>query len=37
MWTFALHAFTAGAGWAYDYGTALQDVEDTAKGYSPVH
>jgi prolyl oligopeptidase len=33
------HTFTAGAGWAYDYGTA-QDSKpmfDYLKGYSPVH
>ena len=33
------HTFTAGAGWAYDYGTA-QDNEEMfqyLKGYSPVH
>jgi prolyl oligopeptidase len=33
------HTFTAGAGWAYDYGTA-QDSEEMfeyIKGYSPVH
>ena len=33
------HTFTAGAGWAYDYGTA-EDSEkmfDYLKGYSPVH
>ena len=33
------HTFTAGAGWAYDYGTA-QDSEEMfryLKGYSPVH
>ncbi|MEH6536743.1 MAG: prolyl oligopeptidase family serine peptidase [Psychroserpens sp.] len=33
------HTFTAGAGWAYDYGTAEDDKEmfDYLKGYSPVH
>ena len=33
------HTFTAGAGWAYDYGTAEQSKEmfDYLKGYSPVH
>jgi prolyl oligopeptidase len=33
------HTFTAGAGWAYDYGTAEQSREmfDYLKGYSPVH
>ncbi|ELR67911.1 Prolyl endopeptidase [Photobacterium marinum] len=33
------HTFTAGAGWAYDYGTANQSKEmfDYLKGYSPVH
>lgn len=33
------HTFTAGAGWAYDYGTAKQSKEmfDYLKGYSPVH
>ncbi len=33
------HTFTAGAGWAYDYGTAQQSKEmfDYLKGYSPVH
>jgi prolyl oligopeptidase len=33
------HTFTAGAGWAYDYGTAEQSVEmfEYIKGYSPVH
>ena len=33
------HKFTAGAGWAYDYGTA-DDSEEMFKyllGYSPVH
>lgn len=33
------HTFTAGAGWAYDYGTA-QDNEEMfkyLKGYSPLH
>ncbi|WP_250458419.1 prolyl oligopeptidase family serine peptidase [Microbulbifer litoralis] len=33
------HTFTAGAGWAYDYGTA-EDSEamfEYLKGYSPVH
>lgn len=31
--------FTAGAGWAYDYGTAEQSKEmfEYLKGYSPVH
>jgi len=33
------HTFTAGAGWAYDYGTAEQskDMFEYLKGYSPVH
>lgn len=33
------HTFTAGAGWAYDYGTSEQSEEMFAylKGYSPVH
>lgn len=33
------HTFTAGAGWAYDYGTAYDSKEMLAylKGYSPVH
>jgi len=33
------HTFTAGAGWAYDYGTAEQSREmfEYLKGYSPVH
>lgn len=33
------HTFTAGAGWAYDYGTANQSKEMFAylKNYSPVH
>lgn len=33
------HTFTAGAGWAYDYGTAEDSVEmfEYLKGYSPVH
>lgn len=33
------HTFTAGAGWAYDYGTAEDNEEMFAylKGYSPVH
>jgi prolyl oligopeptidase len=33
------HTFTAGAGWAYDYGTAEQSEEmfEYLKGYSPVH
>ena len=33
------HTFTAGAGWAYDYGTAEQSKEmfTYLKGYSPVH
>lgn len=33
------HKFTAGAGWAYDYGTAEDSKEmfDYLKGYSPVH
>ncbi len=33
------HTFTAGAGWAYDYGTAEDNKEmfDYLKGYSPVH
>lgn len=33
------HTFTAGAGWAYDYGTAADSPEmfKYLKGYSPVH
>ncbi|MDP6921890.1 MAG: prolyl oligopeptidase family serine peptidase, partial [Lutibacter sp.] len=33
------HTFTAGAGWAYDYGTAADSKEmfDYLKAYSPVH
>lgn len=33
------HTFTAGAGWAYDYGTSEQSEEmyQYIKGYSPVH
>ncbi|WP_196889754.1 prolyl oligopeptidase family serine peptidase [Aureivirga sp. CE67] len=33
------HTFTAGAGWAYDYGTSEQSQEmfNYLKGYSPVH
>ena len=33
------HTFTAGAGWAYDYGTAEDNLEmfNYLKGYSPVH
>ena len=33
------HQFTAGAGWAYDYGTADDSPEmfEYLKGYSPVH
>ena len=33
------HTFTAGAGWAYDYGTAADSKEmfNYLKGYSPVH
>lgn len=33
------HTFTAGAGWAYDYGTSEQSPEmfEYLKGYSPVH
>ncbi|MDA0795523.1 MAG: prolyl oligopeptidase family serine peptidase [Proteobacteria bacterium] len=33
------HRFTAGAGWAYDYGTSEQNPEmfEYLKGYSPVH
>lgn len=33
------HKFTAGAGWAYDYGTSEDSKEmfDYLKGYSPVH
>ncbi len=33
------HTFTAGAGWAYDYGTAEDSKEmfDYLRGYSPVH
>lgn len=32
------HTFTAGAGWAYDYGTAQDNIEmfEYLKGYSPV-
>jgi prolyl oligopeptidase len=40
VWTCCVTIFfTAGAGWAYDYGTA-QDSEEMfeyIKGYSPVH
>ena len=33
------HTFTAGAGWAYDYGTSEDDKEmfEYLKNYSPVH
>ena len=33
------HTFTAGAGWAYDYGTAEDNPEmfEYLKGYSPLH
>ncbi len=33
------HTFTAGAGWAYDYGTSEQSEEmfEYLKGYSPLH
>jgi len=33
------HTFTAGAGWAYDYGTAndSEDMFQYLKGYSPLH
>jgi len=33
------HTFTAGAGWAYDYGTSEQNKEmfEYLKGYSPLH
>lgn len=33
------HTFTAGAGWAYDYGTAEDDeaMFEYLKGYSPLH
>lgn len=33
------HQFTAGAGWAYDYGTAQDNpaMFDYLKGYSPLH
>jgi len=33
------HTFTAGAGWAYDYGTSEQNKEmfEYIKGYSPLH
>lgn len=33
------HTFTAGAGWAFDYGTSEQSKEmfEYIKGYSPVH
>jgi len=33
------HTFTAGAGWAYDYGTSEESEEmfEYLKGYSPVH
>ena len=33
------HTFTAGAGWAYDYGTAEDSAEmfNYLLGYSPVH
>ncbi len=33
------HTFTAGAGWAYDYGTSEDNAEmfEYLKGYSPLH
>jgi len=33
------HTFTAGAGWAYDYGTANDDAQmfSYLRNYSPVH
>ena len=33
------HTFTAGAGWAYDYGTSEQSQEmfEYLRGYSPIH
>lgn len=33
------HKFTAGAGWAYDYGTSEDNLEmfEYLKGYSPLH
>ena len=33
------HTFTAGAGWAYDYGTSEESVEmfNYLRGYSPLH
>jgi len=33
------HSFTAGAGWAYDYGTSEESKEmyEYIKGYSPLH
>ena len=33
------HTFTAGAGWAYDYGTAedTKEMFEYLKGYSPLH
>ncbi len=33
------HTFTAGAGWAYDYGTSADSeaMFDYLKGYSPLH
>lgn len=33
------HSFTAGAGWAYDYGTSADNeaMFDYLKGYSPLH
>jgi prolyl oligopeptidase len=33
------HTFTAGAGWAYDFGTSEQSLEmfEYLKGYSPLH
>ena len=33
------HTFTAGAGWAYDYGTSeeSQEMFEYLSGYSPVH
>ncbi|WP_111622969.1 prolyl oligopeptidase family serine peptidase [Arenibacter echinorum] len=33
------HTFTAGAGWAYDYGTSEDNLEmfNYLKGYSPIH
>lgn len=33
------HTFTSGAGWAYDYGTSVDDSEmfEYLRGYSPLH